>query len=114
MIVNRDNYPRLRAALASIECNSGGHLIGVVYPGKKIDLENFKIPDEWSHLVEGADRGLSRLDAHDFETFVIGEQSEQEAIERRQGDLSEAHILLNDYFNGFQPEDAPFMARRQN
>jgi hypothetical protein len=111
MIIERDNYPHLRDAFHAIEYDSGGHLIGRVYPGTPIDLERFAVPEPWAHLVAGADRGLGRLQEQgdsDFETFVIGEQSEAEAIERRQGDLAEARILLNDMFNGCQPEDAPF------
>lgn len=111
MIVNHANYPFLHAALKAIECDNGGHLIGTVYPGKRIDLDNFNVPDAWQHLVAGADVALGRLEeesADDYETFVVGEQSEAEAIEQRQGDLAEARILLNDYFNGWQPEDAPF------
>lgn len=111
MIVQRSNYPDLREAFHAIECDSGCHLIGTIYPGQKIDLEQFEVPEAWSHLVAGADRALSRLrldSEEDFETFVIGEQSEAEEIERRQGDLAEARILLNDYFNGWQPEDAPY------
>lgn len=111
MIVDSKNYPHLHAAFKEIELDSGGHLIGTVYPGTKIDLEHFKVPEAWSHLVAGADLALDRLDGmsnSDFLTFVSGEQSEAEAIERRQGDLAEARILLDDYFNGWQPEDAPF------
>lgn len=111
MIIEHSNYPRLHAAFKAIECDNGGHLLGTVYPGEPIDLEHFKVPDAWSHLVPGAERSLARLevrDKNDLETFVTGEQSEAEQIERRQGDLAEARILLNDYFNGWQPEDAPY------
>lgn len=111
MIVDREHYPHLRAAFEAIERDNGGHLIGTVYPGERINLDAFDIPDAWAHLVAGADRSLARLKADsetDLETFVVGEQSEAEAIEKRQGDLSEARILLNDWFNGWQPEDAPF------
>lgn len=113
MIADSSNYPNLHAAFEAIECDSGGHLLGTVYPGKPIDLDRFKVPEAWAHLASGAERALARLKADsedDLETFVIGEQSEAEEIERRQGDLAEARILLNDYFNGWQPEDAPFAA----
>ena len=111
MIVSRHNYPHLHAAFVQIEQDHGGHLIGTVYPGKKINLEEFKIPEAWAHLVSGAEAGLKRLQETsygDHETFVNGEQSEAEEIEKRQGDLAEARIILNDWFNGWQPEDAPF------
>ena len=111
MIIDRDSYPNLRAAMAEVEMDNGAHLLGTVYPGEKIDLERFRVPEAWQHLVPGAERGLARLMAEslgDFGTFTCGEQAEQEAIMERQGDLAEAHILLNDWFNGWQPEDAPF------
>lgn len=113
MIVDRENYPHLRAAFEAIERDNGGHLIGRIYPGEPVELERFKIPEAWSHLVAGADLALARLkeiSEEDLETFVCGEMSEAEAIEQRQGDLAEARILLNDWFNGWQPEDAPFKA----
>ena len=111
MIVDREHYPELRAAFAAIERDNGGHLIGTVYPGHRINLDAFTVPEAWAQLVPSADRALARLKAEseaDLETFVTGEQSEAEAIEQRQGDLSEARILLNDWFNDWQPEDAPF------
>lgn len=111
MIVENQNYPHLHAAFKAIECDSGGHLIGTIYPGTPIDLDRFKVPEAWAHLVAGAELALTRLKVTsetDLETFVVGEQSEAEEIEQRQGDLAEARILLNDYFNGWQPEDTPF------
>jgi len=111
VIVERSKYPELCAAFAAIERDNGGHLVGTIYPGVPIDLNHFSVPPAWAHLISGAERALARLrlrSEDDFETFVIGEQSEAEAIERRQGDLAEASILLNDWFNGWQPEDAPF------
>jgi hypothetical protein len=110
MIVTRENFPELRAAFQLIEVDNGGHLIGTVYPGERINFEAFSIPDFWAHLAPAAEAALARLRAcgkADLETFVIGEVTEQEAIVVRQGDLAEAHTLLNDWFNGWQPEDAP-------
>ncbi len=114
MQVDDTNYPNLRTAFWSIECNSGGHLIGTVYPGQKMDLDRFKVPEAWAHLVPGAERGLARLKDFcptDLETFTIGEQSEADEIETRQGDLAEARILLNDYFEGWPAECAPFAGK---
>ena len=111
MIVTRNNYPDLSAAFRAIEMDNGGHLIGTIYPGERINLNEFEIPAAWEHLTAGADRGLARLketSAADLETFVNGDMTEAEEIEKRQGDLSEARIILNAWFNGWQPEDAPF------
>lgn len=116
MIVDRNSYPNLHAAFKAIECDNGAHLIGTVYPGERINLNEFKVPDAWAHLVSGAELSLARLKERgdiDLETFVCGEQTEAEAIEVQQGDLAEARILLNDWFNGWQPEDAPFTQRRK-
>jgi len=111
MIVTTENYPNLLNAFKEIEMDNGGHLIGTVYPGEKIDLEHFKVPEAWAHLIEGAERGLARLaaDSHDdLETFLCGDQTEADEIRERRGDLSEAHILIESWFNGWQPEDRPF------
>lgn len=108
MIVTRDKYPTLAEALLLIECDSGGHLIGRVYPGEAIDLEHFKVPSAWEHLVAGAELGLSHLDSVEFETFVIGDQDIADKIEKRQDNLSEARILLNAYFDGWPEDETPF------
>ena len=39
MIVNCENFPELTRAFAQIEIDAGGHLLGTVYPGEKISLE---------------------------------------------------------------------------
>lgn len=115
MIVTRENYPHLHAAFLEIELDNGGHHVNRIAAGQglpePIDLERFEVPEAWSHLTPGADLALGRLQEGsdvDFETFVCGDQDEAEAIEKRQGDLAEARILLNDWFNGWQPEDAPY------
>lgn len=111
MIVDREHYPHVRAAFEAIECDGGAHHIGRIYPGMAINLDAFTVPDAWAHLLPGADRALANIAAASLkllETFVIGEQSEAEEIERRFGELSEARILLDDFFNGWQPEDQPF------
>ena len=115
MIVTRENYPNLHAAFLEIELDNGGHHVNRIAAGQglpePIDLEQFEVPEAWAHLASGANLALGRLQkdsADDFETFVAGDQDEAEAIEKRQGDLAEARILLNDWFNGWQPEDAPY------
>jgi len=115
MIVTRENYPHLHAAFLEIELDNGGHHVNRIAAGQglpePIDLERFEVPGAWSHLAPGADRALARLKEQsedDLETFVCGDQDSAEEIEKRQGDLSEARILLNDWFNGWQPEDAPY------
>lgn len=100
--------PALHAAFQLIEVDNGAHLIGTVYPGDKIDLDQFEVPEPWAHLVAPAEAGLARLQAagpDDWQTFLIGEQSDQDAIRARQGDLDEAHKLLNDWFEAW-PEDS--------
>lgn len=109
--INSENYPMLCRALRTIEEDHGGHLIGTVYPGQKIDLDSFTIPEAWEHLIPGAERALVHLmsgSAKLFDDFVAGEQSDQETILANYPALSEAHILIGDWFNGFQDEDKPF------
>lgn len=110
MIVNEQNFPLLRGAFAAIERDHGAHLIGTVYPGAPIDLDNFAVPEAWAPLCAPAEAALSRLKAEsadDFDAFVSGAQSEQDAIVARHGDLADAHRLINDWFCGWQPEDRP-------
>lgn len=110
VIVDRTSFPTVHAAFVAIEHDNGGHLIGTVYPGKPINLDSFEVPAAWAALLPAAEAGLARLrslSAADWETFVIGELSEMEAIRDRQGDLAVAQTILNDHFDGWQPEDAP-------
>jgi len=109
-IVTEPFFPRLHAAFRLIEADNGACLIGTIYPGKRVDLERFIVPQAWTSLLQRADRALSALRAaseEDFETFVIGEISEQDAILARRPDLTSAHKLLNNFFDGWPPEDAP-------
>lgn len=115
MIVTRDNYQHLHAAFLEIELDNGGHHVNRIATAQgleaPIDLESFFVPEAWSHLVSGAEHGLSKLSADsadDLETFLCGDQDEADTIRKRRGDLDEAHILINSWFNGWQPEDAPF------
>jgi hypothetical protein len=115
MIIDRVNYPGLHAAITEIELDNGAHHVNRIAAGQglpePIDLDHFTVPEAWAHLVEGAERGLARLleqSQDEFETFLCGEESDQDAIKDSRGDLSEAHILLNDWFNGFPTEDTPF------
>jgi hypothetical protein len=106
--VSPQTYPNLHAAFRAIEENNGGHLIGTVYPGERINLDSFTVPAAWDKLLPVAEAGLARLcDTEDFSTFVCGEASDVEAIRVRQGDLDVAQRVLNDYFSGWPTEDAP-------
>jgi hypothetical protein len=111
MIVSHDNYPRLFRAFRMIECDGGAHLIGTVYPGEPINLDRFNVPEAWQHLVAGAEAALTHLISGSetlFETFVIGDQDEAEKLVASWCNLTEAHILLNDFFEDWPTENAPF------
>lgn len=106
-VITQRSSPALLAAFQLIEVDNGAHLIGTVYPGEKIELDQFEVPDAWQHLIAPAETGLSRLQAagpDDWQTFLIGCETEQDAIRRRQGDLDEAHQLINAWFDAW-PED---------
>lgn len=108
MAITKATYPELHAALVEIECDNGGHLIGAVYPGTPINLNRFKVPDAYWHLLAPAEVALARLrqtNELDWYEFVCGEETASEAIQRRQGDLMEASALLEAWFNGW-PEPA--------
>jgi hypothetical protein len=105
MQIDINSHPNLAAALRLIEEDNGGHLIGTVYPGTRIDLSNFHIPTAWEHLVAPAEVGLTRLRTEtpaDWDIFIIGEYSEMKSITLRQGDLYEAEQLLQAFFDAWQ------------
>lgn len=101
-MITMENYPKICAAFRLIEEDNGGHLIGTVYPGEPINLYRFEVPSSHEHLVETAEIALSRLsEGHSFVDFCIGEESEVRKIMLRQGDLEDAQVLLNSYFDKF-------------
>jgi len=104
MQINKRNYPAIAKAFRLIEEDNGGHLIGTVYPGEKLDLESFDVPDEHAPKLDAIERALQRIlpDAERFNTFVVGEESEHEAVMTTQGDLTDAHELLCAYFMGWE------------
>lgn len=106
-VITNTSHPALAAAMRLIETDNGGHLIGTVYPGKRINLDEFEIPQRWEHFIAPAEVGLARLRAEnpaDWENVIIGEYSEMKAIILRQGDLYEAEEILQGYFDAWQCE----------
>lgn len=99
IVVTEANFPLVFDAFLAIECDSGSHLIGTVYPGKKTDLTSFEVPDEFTSFLVDAERSLERLSTDDFEAFVIGDMSTMTEIAERQGDLGPAKRLLDAFFN---------------
>lgn len=107
-VVTAESHPELHRAFVAIAVDKGDHLIGTVYPGEPTDLNRFEVPEAWAALIPAAETGLGRLHglnevpSQDWETFVSGDEDEAAAIRVRQGDLSEAHELLNGYFNHWE------------
>lgn len=101
MKVTAKNYPQIHAAMVEIERDNGAHLIGRVYPGEVIDLDAFDVPESRIEALPATEEGLKKLAVDEWMTFVIGEQSEAEEIERKHG-LEVARKLLNDWFNGWE------------
>ena len=121
LIVTADAFPFLIKARTMIEEDSGGHLIGTVYPGEKLDFDRFEIPlDRWPlekiqsaeaalrWVAEtGGDKGIES----GLYTFCNPEQSEVEkfmyeneatcAAAAPGASLETAHKLLDDYFNAW-------------
>lgn len=107
MRVTELSHPEVVRARREIEIDNGGHLIGTVYPGEKIDLEAFEVPLAWESLLKPAELGLFALrmaSPEDWKIFLIGDEVAATAIEHRRGDLGEARKLLDDWFNGFDDE----------
>lgn len=104
--VTSETYPELHRAFLEIEMDNGGHLIGTVYPGTKIDLKCFRVPRKlWGIALEAecALTGLRRdYGEGDWHEFVCGEESAATEIEKRRGDLPQARFILNGFFNGWK------------
>ena len=111
------SHPMLLLARRLIEDDSGGLLIGTVYPGERINLLSVLVPeDRWSlqNLLKAeialrwyaVTRGFNAL-----LEFCTGEQTEQEDAVREHvdvipgGDLGLAHKFLDDYFNAWSDDD---------
>lgn len=103
ILVTAQSYPALHAALKMIEVDNGGHLIGTLYPGEKIDLENFQVADMHRDQLDKAELVLAVLksaSAEHFEAFVVGEYACQVLVAEKYLGLSTVHDLLNDFFDG--------------
>jgi hypothetical protein len=113
--VTRGEFPFIVLARREVEMDSGGHLIGTVYPGERIDMNEFIVPEpRWSSeqlcKVETALLWVYAVLGHEaFNTFCCGEQTEmdqmiadnREAVSKMRvpADLEMAHKFLDDYFN---------------
>jgi hypothetical protein len=101
--ITPDIYPSIHKAMGEIECDNGAHLIGTVYPGEPCNFDVFTLPDGLEPLIADAEKGLARLRADsedDFNTFLVGEEDDANAIRTTRGDLDAAHQLLNAWFDG--------------
>jgi hypothetical protein len=81
--ITPDIYPSIHKAMGEIECDNGAHLIGTVYPGEPCNFDVFTLPDGLEPLIADAEKGLARLRADsedDFNTFLVGEEDEVNAI----------------------------------
>lgn len=106
VVVGQLNFPSVYAAFVMLECDSGGHLIGTVYPGEKKDLTEFEVPEEYAMLLPNAERALKGLISTDFETFVIGDYDSRRELlsSHAQGNLADADELLNAFFFDWEPD----------
>jgi hypothetical protein len=113
--VNKHSFPMVHMAMLTIEQDSGAHHVNRIValsPGfaNPVNLVEFEVPYSY-----GVDRVCTAEDAmfalmstgfENIETFIIGEQSEQEALiqslEPAIPGLRTAHALLNDWFNAWE------------
>jgi hypothetical protein len=123
MHITRQSHPSIILARQLVEEDNGGHLIGTVYPGDKINFEALDVPDRWTReqlqsvelalqwvaLVHG-DKGIES----GLYNFCNGEQGEIETFIEANADtcastlppadLRLASKFLNDYFNAWGDE----------
>lgn len=109
VIVTDENYPHIKKAMQLIKMDNGAHHIGTTYPGEPIDLNRFEVPEKFIHMLPVAEAGLRDLLTYhhpdNFETFCIGEMTEQEEIQKLDPvALREAQLLLNLWFNAWQED----------
>jgi hypothetical protein len=116
MLINWMTHPLLAYARHLVEKDNGGHLIGTVYPGEKIDFLQFTVPpgrwkaeDLWS--AELALRWfLLTQGEEEFYDFCNGDQTEIDEVIKElsppdNASLALAHKFLDDYFNGWSDAD---------
>lgn len=86
-------FPTLYASFRLIEAAKGNPLGDAV-----------QVPADRGPLVAMASQALARLRSsseEDWEIFVCGDQEGADAIFERQGDLTAARQLLEDFYNGW-------------
>lgn len=103
-VITEISHTHIWAALRQIEIDNGGHLIGRVYPGEPVNLNEFQVHGYWPiDRLDRINKALERLRYTSpgwWLTFVCGEETEALEIQRKQGDLAGARVLLDAYFNG--------------
>jgi len=63
------------------------------------DTETYQVPAPWAQRCSIAELGLGTLTDEELHTFCCGEKHEMAAIAGRTPELTEAHGLLDAYFN---------------
>lgn len=105
MTVVDHRFPEIQRAFEEIDNDGGlGELI-LLDPLHELPDNHYIVPPSLQHLCAPAEAALARLRVRsrkDWETFLVGEQSDSEAIAKRQGDLVEAHALMEHFFNGWE------------
>jgi len=125
--ITRHAFPMTHMAMLVVEHDNGAHHVNRIAAAvgdeqAKINLEQFDMPYAYGvdKLVtcENALYALMRMGMlHAFEEFVTGEQSDQDALIESLSseipDLSIAHKLLNDWFNGWEDVELPKAGRME-
>jgi len=83
--LTKKNYPNLLAAFEIVS-----HDVDVSGP--------FLIPNQLLKELPAMEGALSNLNPEDLETFCIGEQTDQEAILKRNPALAEVNSLISAHF----------------
>lgn len=114
--ITKHTFPMVHACMLLVEMDNGAHHLNRIAEVEglgleKVDLESFKMPYDYGVdklcAAENAIGMLThRVPREEFDTFVCGEQTEQEELVKLHlpecPGLDTAHALLNDWFNAWE------------
>jgi hypothetical protein len=98
MHITDQTHPKLCEALRlMIHDHGGNHRFN---PDQN-QPSGFNVPSHLDKQIDAAERGLSKLDGDQMDTFASGEQTEMESLIATDPDLSDAHTILNHCFDNY-------------
>lgn len=112
--ISEATFPAVHRSMLEVEMDNGAHHVNRIHGPGTVDLDTFIMPFDYGvEKLAQAETALRQVLEHvgkeGWETFVIGEQGEQEALIKQLSpvipDIQVAHDLINDWFNAWQLAD---------